>query len=206
MLLLQVKLAHRILRAELPCLPTCVSHKRPILINLFLACYFALTEFLLRRGMENLNFSKSRHRVSDSNLKPWVQVPKWVQAGFESWHMGSSPNLCSGQVQAVNTVSFSSKIQTKQCYRNQYLAVCKALEFCLRSNQLLTIRSLVYLKKLIYIYIFTHTYIHIHFSKNTIIIYFPNKLENEKIYNIKMWGTISRFHICREISTLFKQY
>lgn len=32
--------AHQILGAELPCLPTCISHKCPILINLFLAYHF----------------------------------------------------------------------------------------------------------------------------------------------------------------------
>ena len=32
--------AHQILGAELPCLPACTSHKRPILINLFLDYHF----------------------------------------------------------------------------------------------------------------------------------------------------------------------
>ena len=84
------------LRAEPPCLPACISHKRPILINVFLAYPLSLAEFLLRGGIKNLNLSESRHRVSDSNLKLWVQVPIWVLAGFESWHVGSSPNLGSG--------------------------------------------------------------------------------------------------------------
>ena len=38
----------------------------------------SLAEFLLHRDMKNLNLSESRHRVSDSNLKPWFQVPIWV--------------------------------------------------------------------------------------------------------------------------------
>ena len=33
--------------------------------------------------MNNLNFSEFRHRVSDSNLKLWVQAPVWVLARFK---------------------------------------------------------------------------------------------------------------------------
>ena len=67
--------AHQVLGAEAPCLPTCFSHKCPILINLFLAYRLSLAEFLLCEGVKH---SKSRHQVNDSNLKLWVQVPIWV--------------------------------------------------------------------------------------------------------------------------------
>ena len=40
----------------------------------------SLAEFLLRKDMKNTNLRESRHRLRDSNLKPWVQVPIWVCA------------------------------------------------------------------------------------------------------------------------------
>ena len=42
----------------------------------------SLAELLLCGGMKNLNLSESRHQVSDSNLKLWVQVPVYVLASF----------------------------------------------------------------------------------------------------------------------------
>ena len=56
--------------------------------------------------MENLKLSKSRHQVSDSNLKLGVQVPIWVSAGFEFQQVRSSPSQCAGCVQAIGAVSF----------------------------------------------------------------------------------------------------
>ena len=57
----------RIFGAEPPRLPTFISHKSPILINLFLAYTVSLAEVLLCGDMKNLNLSESSHRVSDSN-------------------------------------------------------------------------------------------------------------------------------------------
>ena len=92
---------HLILWAEPPCLPACISHKYPIL---FLPITLFLAEFFLHWVTKNLNLSKFRYRVSDSNLKTmgsrsnlglgWVQVPTCVQAGFESWDVGSSHKCC----------------------------------------------------------------------------------------------------------------
>ena len=79
--------AHQILRAELLCLPACIPHKRPISINLFLAYYFVLSQFLLCWGTKNLKLSKYIHQVSDYNLKT---------AGFkcQSGFWLSSGHLC----------------------------------------------------------------------------------------------------------------
>lgn len=47
--------------------------------------------------MKNLNLSQSRHWVSDSNLKPWVQVPIWVLARFRPLVLSVLPsclNFC----------------------------------------------------------------------------------------------------------------
>ena len=41
-------------------------------MSLFLPYHFVSAEFLLGKGFKNLNLSQSGHRVSNSNLKPWV--------------------------------------------------------------------------------------------------------------------------------------
>ena len=70
-----------ILGGELLCLPACITHKHPISINLCLAYTLSLAEFLLHRGMKNLNLSESKHRVRDSKLKLWVQVQSVFRLG-----------------------------------------------------------------------------------------------------------------------------
>ena len=42
----------------------------------------SLAEFLLHGGIKNLSLGESRHRVSNLNLKPWVQVPICALAKF----------------------------------------------------------------------------------------------------------------------------
>ena len=74
--------AQRILRTEPPCLPTCISHKCPDLIDLFLAYHFVSCWIRSAWRHEELNLSESRHQLGDFNLKPWVQVPIWVLARF----------------------------------------------------------------------------------------------------------------------------
>ena len=61
----------------------------------FLPINLSLSEFLLHWGTKNMNLSKSRHWVSDSNLKT----------------MGSSPNLGLGWVQVIS-VSFNLNLST----------------------------------------------------------------------------------------------
>ena len=84
-----------VLGAALPCLPACIFHKRPMLINSLFACCFPSRCILSVMRQKNLSFSKSWHQVSSFNQKTvgsfespphqglWVQVPIWVLAGFE---------------------------------------------------------------------------------------------------------------------------
>ena len=55
-------MAHRALRVELPCLSACIE------VDLFLSYPLSLSEFILHGGIKNLNLSKPRHQVSESNL------------------------------------------------------------------------------------------------------------------------------------------
>ena len=68
----------------------------------------SLAEFLLRGDMKNLKLSDSRHRVSDSNLKPWVQVPICVLARLRP---------------LVLSVSKSAKIKTKEYLKKKKKAL-----------------------------------------------------------------------------------
>ena len=61
----------------------------------FLSITLSLAEFLLHGVMKNLNLSKYRHRVNDSNLKLWVQAPIWVLAM-------SRPTVLSVSVSHIN--------------------------------------------------------------------------------------------------------
>lgn len=95
---------HLILGAEPPCLPACISHKRPILINLFLAYHFVfhwIPSVLRNKEPEP---SKCGYQVSDSNIKTvdsspnldlgWVWVPACeFKSWFGSW-LGSSHKCC----------------------------------------------------------------------------------------------------------------
>ena len=76
--------AHQILGADPPCLPSCICHKHPIIISLFLAYHFVSYWIPSARRNEEPNLSNSRHWVSDSdsNLKLWVKVPICVLARF----------------------------------------------------------------------------------------------------------------------------
>ena len=53
----ETQIAKHTRQAEPPCRPACISHKRPILITLFLAYHL-----LLPGGMKNLNLIESRHQ------------------------------------------------------------------------------------------------------------------------------------------------
>ena len=84
-----------VLGAVLPCLPACISHKHPMLINSHFVYHFASRWILSASRQTNLSFSRSWHQVSGLNQKIggsspllcqglWVQVPIWVAAGSES--------------------------------------------------------------------------------------------------------------------------
>ena len=77
-----------------------VSHKHPVLINSFFACYFASHWILSETGQKNLSFSKSGHQVISFNYITMgsslllsqgsqVQVPIWGVSGFEPQSMVS---------------------------------------------------------------------------------------------------------------------
>ena len=73
--------AQRNLRAELLCLPVCISYKRPILINLFLSCHL-VSHWI----------PAWRHEEPE---------PQWIQTQGEWFYfktVGLSPNLALGWI------------------------------------------------------------------------------------------------------------
>ena len=84
-----------VLRAALPCLPTCISHKRPMLINSLFAYHFASRWILSASRLKNMSFSKSWHQVSGFNEKTMGLSPFLVRdPGFKfqsDFWLGWSP-------------------------------------------------------------------------------------------------------------------
>ena len=90
--------ADLILGAESPCLPACISHKHPVLINLFLAYHFVSCWILsvLRHKEPEPQYAQTTGWVKNhgSTSQPgfrlglslcmWVQVPIWVLTRFKS--------------------------------------------------------------------------------------------------------------------------
>ena len=77
--------AHLILQAELPCLPTCTFHKHPVLTHLLLINHFAsrwLPSVMTQKTWVSVSLDT---RVTVILIKRlWVQVPARVLPGFES--------------------------------------------------------------------------------------------------------------------------
>ena len=82
----------------------------------------SLAEFFLREGIKNLNLNKSRHGVSDSNLKcgfksqsgfrldsspgMWVQVPVCVLAKFRTLVLSVSQEDSKMYIKIQNDINY----------------------------------------------------------------------------------------------------